>query len=71
MLSNRRMTKKPHSERRSRNGADDRRRLRGMNKKTITPDITAPMGRCRALAARFAGTIVRGGGLPARFTACG
>ena len=60
MLSGRRTTGKRRRERRGRNGAGDRRRLRGMNKKTITPDITAPLGRCRALAARFAGTIVRG-----------
>ena len=55
------MTGKPRRERRGRNSAGDQRRLRDMNKKTITPDITAPMGRCRALAARFPGTIVRGG----------
>ena len=61
MLSGRRMTGKRRRERRGRNGAGKRRRLRGMNKKTITPDITAPLGRCRAPAARFAGTIVRGG----------
>ena len=42
-----------------------------MNKKMITPDITAPLGRCRALGARFAGTIVREGGLmlPSRLRA--
>ena len=62
MLSSRRMTGKRRRERRGRNGAGDRRRLRDMNKKTITPDITAPLGRCRAPAARFAGTIVREGG---------
>ena len=37
MLSGRRMTGKRRRERRGRNGAGDRRRLRDMNKKTITP----------------------------------
>ena len=71
MLSSRRMTGKRRRERRGRNGAGDRRRLRDMNKKTITPDITAPLGRCRAPAARFAGMIVREGGLmlPSRLRA--
>ena len=60
------MTGTPHRERRGRNSTGDRRHLRDMdmNKKT-TPNLAAPMGRWRALAARCLGMGARGEVLPA------
>ena len=51
MLSSRRMTGMPPGERRSCDGADERRHRRDMNK-PATPEVAAPTGRWRVLAAR-------------------